>query len=148
MQAAARKVAWENKLLRDLLASRGVTSKEISSFILQREQASLESKACGPTQTRTRRATDQEIQAEVVQTFMPAEASSFSTAATIATEKLMVPSPPSHLHDTMSCENAANIIAGMRGTREDALVKMQLGCHGAEECNVKNVKVFQVMEMD
>lgn len=50
---------------------------------------------------------------------------------------------------TMSCENAASIIAGMRGHSEDEeVVRMELGCASNRTCKVKNVRVLQVMEME
>jgi hypothetical protein len=50
---------------------------------------------------------------------------------------------------TMTCENAANIIAGMRGHSDDEdAVRQQLGCITHGPCNVKNVQVLQVLEME
>lgn len=48
----------------------------------------------------------------------------------------------------MSCETAASIISGMRGNLDRERARYQLGCEGGEHCNVKNIKVLQVMEMD
>jgi hypothetical protein len=48
----------------------------------------------------------------------------------------------------MSCEAAAGIIASMRGAEHEELARIQLGCRGSAECNVKNVQVFQVLEMN
>lgn len=48
----------------------------------------------------------------------------------------------------MSCETAASIISSMRGHESQEQVRSQLGCEGREHCNVQNMKVLQVMEMD
>jgi hypothetical protein len=48
----------------------------------------------------------------------------------------------------MSCEIAASIISGMRGNGDPERARLQLGCEGGEHCNVKNIKVLQIMEMD
>jgi hypothetical protein len=48
----------------------------------------------------------------------------------------------------MSCEAAALIIAGMGGIWDEGQVRSQLGCNGDEECNVKNMQVLQVLDMD
>jgi hypothetical protein len=49
----------------------------------------------------------------------------------------------------MSCETAATIIAGMRGTGDEEGARIDLGCASASrECRVSNTKVFQVMEME
>ena len=48
----------------------------------------------------------------------------------------------------MSCETAASIIAGMRGNEDEEQVRFELGCARDKQCNVKNIKVLQVMERE
>jgi hypothetical protein len=48
----------------------------------------------------------------------------------------------------MSCETAASIISSMRGNGDQQQARSQLGCKSREYCNVKNMKVLQVMEME
>jgi hypothetical protein len=48
----------------------------------------------------------------------------------------------------MSCENAASIISSMRGNGDREQARSQLGCKSREYCNVKNMKVLQLMEME
>lgn len=48
----------------------------------------------------------------------------------------------------MSCEAAASIISSMRGDSSREQARLQLGCKSREYCNVKNMKVLQVMDMD
>lgn len=58
-----------------------------------------------------------------------------------------LPEPEQRTDSSMSCENAASIIAGMRGHNEDEeLVRFKLGCASSQTCKVKNVQVLQVME--
>lgn len=65
--------------------------------------------------------------------------SASSTASSFTKDDLML---------EMSCETAASIISGMRGNGDREQARSQLGCEGGEHCNVKNIKVLQVMEMD
>ncbi|KAF2475104.1 uncharacterized protein BDR25DRAFT_279040 [Lindgomyces ingoldianus] len=48
----------------------------------------------------------------------------------------------------MSCETAAIIIAGMRGHGDEEQARLELGCSRGRQCNVKNIKVLQVMERE
>jgi hypothetical protein len=45
-----------------------------------------------------------------------------------------------------SCEDAANIIASMRGHADKEQVRDELGCSGREQCQVKNTTLFHVMD--
>jgi hypothetical protein len=45
----------------------------------------------------------------------------------------------------MSCETAANIIAGMRGNGDKIRARRELGCDGEMQCNVKNIMVLQAL---
>jgi hypothetical protein len=145
MQLAARKVLWENAQLRDLLSRKGVPEYEITVFIQSQDQARSaqpqNSDAIFPSKHALASANN--------------SAADIAGAPSICTTPARLdlePSTHSHSlrgHDTMSCESAANIIAGMRGHSDDDIqVRAQLGCQGNENCNVKNMKVFQVMEMD
>ncbi|TLD21637.1 bZIP transcription factor-like protein [Venturia nashicola] len=48
-------------------------------------------------------------------------------------------------HET-SCEDAASIIAGMRGHADREQVREELGCGGRRNCAVKNMTLFQLMD--
>jgi hypothetical protein len=48
-------------------------------------------------------------------------------------------------HET-SCEDAASIIASMRGHADREQVREELGCGAARDCNVKNTTLFQLMD--
>jgi hypothetical protein len=49
------------------------------------------------------------------------------------------------LHET-SCEDAASIIASMRGHADREQVREELGCGSKRDCNVKNTTLFQLMD--
>ena len=123
MQRAAQKVLWENAQLRDLLASKGVSSKEISAYLKEHEPVGS---------TGEPKNSEEETRYQLSRS-LPVEGD--------ATQK-----KPGN---TMSCENAASIIAGMRGHNEDdEAVRKELGCASRQTCEVKNVHVLQVMEME
>lgn len=123
MQAAARKVLWENQRLRELLLVKGVNLEEISAYLKDHERVQ-------PTAVEP-------IQHDVVETKVDAQ-----PAIIITTEE-----PEDR--NSMSCENAASIIASMRGHSEDEeAVRKKLGCASLQTCKVKNVEVLQVMEME
>jgi hypothetical protein len=46
----------------------------------------------------------------------------------------------------ISCETAATIIAEMRGDGDRHRIRASLGCHGDQECNVKNSVVLELMD--
>ncbi len=48
--------------------------------------------------------------------------------------------------DETSCEIAARIIAGMRGSDDAEGVWPELGCSNKQKCMVKNIALFQIMD--
>ena len=234
MQVAARRVAWENAQLRDLLQSNGVLPGEIERFLRSRGRAAAHipsvpvagrnSQDSAVPQVRKNeglrvaRPTDQTpcdmvavplgaggkedctsirhfeshlgvknpgvepnmelsqwgSQAREPRSSDPTQASnsaedehgydaSFHPCTVDAEQNNVLPTasacfcpdPPASGSLTrdnslleMSCETAASIISGMRGSGDREQARSQLGCKGGEHCNVKNVKVFQVMDMD
>ena len=48
--------------------------------------------------------------------------------------------------DETSCEDAARIIASMRGHRDPEGVWPELGCSARESCMVKNITIFQMID--
>jgi hypothetical protein len=121
MQRAAKKVLWENTQLRDLLVSKGVTSEEISKYLSDHQSEGAISKS------KTNDDKEEPLG------HVPGDDT---------------PKPKS-TGCTMSCENAASIIAGMRGhSEDDEIVRSRLGCSSLQTCEVKNMRVLQVMEME
>jgi hypothetical protein len=50
--------------------------------------------------------------------------------------------------ESMSCEAAASIIAGIRGHGDEELALIELGCEQDVNCQIKNIQVLQVMGID
>jgi hypothetical protein len=46
----------------------------------------------------------------------------------------------------ISCETAATIISEMRGDSDRHRIRASLGCHGDQDCNVKNTLVLELMD--
>jgi hypothetical protein len=222
MQVAARRVAWENTQLRDLLARNGVSSEEIEGCLRSRGRVEarvssntvvrLEQERDPVTQVhedspvealqRIARPTDRipretwalemgaaeqvgrgstrefegqvspeapvgELSKEVLQQSPLAQdgcgwdASNQPSVGDVEENDLLptfsecfypgLPRSSSSTEDdamlVMSCETAASIISGMLGSGDREQARSQLGCVGHEHCNVKNMKVLQVMEM-
>jgi len=67
--------------------------------------------------------------------------------------------PPRYTHDISgertgartgetSCEEAANIIASLRGNGPDEDVWSELGCSSKQSCRVKTISVFELMDKE
>jgi hypothetical protein len=56
------------------------------------------------------------------------------------------PHQPPGAGSEISCEAAATIIVEMRGYGDIDSARASLGCHGPEECSVKNSTVLQIMD--
>ena len=54
--------------------------------------------------------------------------------------------PPSNSIDETSCEDAARIIAGMRGHEDPQRVWPELGCSTTKKTMVKNITIFQMAD--
>jgi hypothetical protein len=46
----------------------------------------------------------------------------------------------------ISCETAATIISEMRGDSDRHRIRASLGCHGDQDCSVKNTLVLELMD--
>lgn len=227
IQLAARKVAWENAQLRELLATKGVSSASIEAFLASKQQTKsitaargfqssavvhtspshiTQSQRCASKQRNDHGLTrDEERKILVISSPEPSACSNSTSLLPIQPTQSMrstaikvhptlqenprysddgccTASLPSQLENDaglespnllppvsdcycpavpiqnltsaddsmleMSCETAASIISGMRGTGDEERVRAELGCFGNENCNVKNSKVLQVLGMD
>lgn len=233
MQLAARKVAWENGILRDLLADKGVSDQDIEAFVRNRERtdlvptssdtvarASLQGgegvgvhdrsietshigsrtgvrgmrRDCSSGRQRTSNASTALGGHEAIfnspglrhgQVTAPprpandprptdfsapsvlspiggdcsrntsglppgieGEQQSLSLTVSdcfrLAARNESVPTRDDSMLE-MSCETAANIIAGMRGNGDKIRARRELGCDGEMQCNVKNIMVLQAL---
>lgn len=216
MQMAARRVAWENTQLRDLLARKGVSLEEVERSLHERESIALPFPSNQDSMEEVRRSIIAQMRKDIEQDnseeysssgevvdqiiagnpsfelneVVPRleEVSQTSSAGMEQLKPIQDPNGPepmlgyhpsgyadanehnSILHtvsdcfcpssptsnsftsdDTlleMSCETAASIISGMRENGDLERARSQLGCEDSGHCNVKNLKVLQVMEMN
>ena len=52
----------------------------------------------------------------------------------------------SRFSDSTSCEEAARIIAGMRGHDDADAIWPELGCNSSKDCVVRNMTIFQIVD--
>ena len=159
-------MAWENGQLRLLLAHRGLTAGDVDGFLnSQRVYAAplagaeeevginvLASLASTPRIDDTQDARDASyLDQPPPFHYHYHDPRSRSDSVTVKNEVFSPPSmysrPPEAAPNEMSCEAAASIISSMRGGTDQLQARMQLGCGDREYCTVKNVKVFQVMDL-
>ena len=50
------------------------------------------------------------------------------------------------MDDVTTCEDAANIIASMRGHGDTEAVRSELGCQPNISCTVKNITIFELLD--
>jgi len=170
MQLAARRVAWENAQLRDLLSEKGVSTEEIKVFLYGREVGQCTT-AHIPSGDAVVGGLPGDIAAQCPtgQSLTEQSGQEIDTGDQAASEEVEGPvvagTPASEprgpvpgrrstsfaLDDSMlemSCEMAAEIISGMRENEDQERTRSQLGCSGYEQCHVKNITVLQLMTMD
>jgi hypothetical protein len=170
IQQAARKVAWENFQLRALLANKGVSAQEITEFLYGRQQKDAVGQPAKPSppinvlNQNNALHEDQPItdDSTPVGALSPPESDYTSNTSVVMEGGCLdllppvsdcfcppIPPPPDRddLMLEMPCESAATIIASMRRNGDKDYALSKLGCNENTQCNVKNIKVLQVMEM-
>ncbi|KAK5946238.1 hypothetical protein PMZ80_000380 [Knufia obscura] len=168
MQVAARAVAAENSLLRELLKSqlgrddhdidvllahmRGDSSAprcshqvEMGSEYTAAEtnQSSHQHRSWRPNTTATSTNSNSNIIPESISSH-PAPPSTATLPRPLQTS---TPAPTPRCptpKDSISCEEAATIISGLRLQHED-IIREELGCNSARSCEIKNLAVLQMM---
>ncbi|KAK8152179.1 hypothetical protein IWX90DRAFT_67133 [Phyllosticta citrichinensis] len=175
VQQAARAVAQENRLLRELLARRGVSRHEVAAFLgEQRGVGSEEMVGCGGGGggvTSTTRATsnastitDAESSLSVVEPRLAAATTPQHLPHAYDRQTIHTSTPLPHGSDTasgqeMSCAEAAAIMAAMRGQHHSndsssydddlELARRELGCAADAllmSCRVRNVRLMDVLD--
>jgi hypothetical protein len=174
VQRAARRVANENQLLRELLTMHGVSQEQVDSFVVSGVSNSLNSQSqrsssvatavhlstftnttpscspstCPPSVCSPSTQSNQSVSTCTPSTHSPAK------CCTIVTN----PSAPAQEYSTHSleivgspsdfdtpCEEAAKLLVTVRGVElEDAM--QALGCDGQETCNIKNTDLLEIMD--
>ena len=137
MQASARVVAAENQCLRDLLASKGVSSDEVSDYL----------KSNGMESSLTLGYTTQ-----IVTTTPPTTVGTrdtFPRAKGNGCQEIDKEEPLDHGkqedHTQMSCDVAASIVASVQGHDDHVYVRSALGCT-TPDCSVKTTCVFDIID--
>ena len=166
VQIAARKVAEENHVLRTLLRKLGVSTAEIDDHLAGTRQVSDQgSKQLSTGNNLNERPFEQSrpyapsdkfpaVRVRLQETALrpqedfwrgcnPAPGVVTSTASSQTLQGSCLPYPTS---DETSCENAARIIASMRGYEDPQALRPELGCTETSTCMVKNMVVFQLAD--
>ena len=168
MQNAARTVVEENQALRALLSKRGVSTAEIEDHLASARQVSNGASAplpakdafssglpyerrrhCAPLDANhaTRpRLPDRGLRPEKGSSrgYSPTPEAVTSNAVSGTLYAGSQSNPASA--DETSCENAARIIASMRGHEDSQALRPELGCTETNTCMVKNMIVFQLAD--
>jgi hypothetical protein len=174
VQRAARRVANENQLLRDLLTMHGVSQEQVESFVVNSVSSSLDNQGqrsssisiavhpptstnttspyspstCPPSVCSPSNQSSQSISTCTPSTHSPAKCCTILTnPSTPLREYSTQPSEivgSPNSFDT-ACEEAAKLLASVRGLElEDAM--QALGCDGQETCNIKNTDLLEIMD--
>ncbi|KAK8242387.1 hypothetical protein IWZ00DRAFT_547099 [Phyllosticta capitalensis] len=182
LQQAARSVAQENRLLRELLALKGVEEGEVDGWVRKRAMAGdkliVPGEGDGGVTTTTpvhmpgnvpvipqswhpslqSLNVDQNISPNMpplcTSTTQPRAAVAIPSSTTKSTPAAVAAAEGCRRGLEMSCQEAAAIIAAMRGGRYlygdvDASVRSELGCDAdalLESCRVGNVRLMDVMD--
>jgi hypothetical protein len=170
IQAAGRKVAEENTLLRSLLRLRGVTDAEIEEYLgLARDDSG--SGGRGPLVTRMSLSPDARLQqaqstrsneiegrndnlraSEVVASSSQPPPDCMRSVSDLNPGNNEAQSEACHIHGGLdqslatSCEAAAKIIASMQGYPDTQDARAELGCSSTSDCMVKNTAIFEVLD--
>lgn len=190
IQIAARKVADENRRLRELLVVLGAAPGEIEAYLagsISMEELSVARARAtaftGPRDKKHRTPRQQErATAQVLETpqvpetpqlpeipvredqsvALATNAQSAEDSLTKAQEDALPsesldqeakqlmskarPSTDSPQPDETDCEDAARIIAGMRGVGHPDDVRSELGCMPGGKCHIKNSRIFDLID--
>jgi hypothetical protein len=159
VQQAARRVAQENRVLRDMLELKGVSNEEIESFMRNSSSSSSSSSKNAFLQSSQRSST------LTVAIHPPASNTgccsipitpqsvaspesnqeSISTGTIYHSAPLQVTTITSPVDFGTPCDQAADLLVSMRGVdREQALA--ELGCSGRQQCFIKNTELLEILD--
>ncbi|KAM5437030.1 hypothetical protein MferCBS31731_005685 [Microsporum ferrugineum] len=144
VQAAARKVARQNAMLRSLLNSFGMTDAKIDEYL-----------SCAAENSNPAPVPKEAYGSSGGASSHYAHPCRTSAAGTQpqpeATDRSSIPASTTTLDrqwsdDMTPCEEAARIIASMRGDYDEETVRAELGCAPNETCLVSNMNIFQALD--
>jgi len=176
VQQAARKVAEENRLLRELLARKGVCQQEVDEFLRISLKLSVGdavssvkcqlpdqivggpgptehlSTVAGPKPSRPCNRTDD---TSPPSSDLPKQSqgthndqhelvlrSTVDSGAECATPRCV----PDYTGLDTSCEEAATVLAFMRGHGDQERARNELGCEALSSCRIKNTNFLDIMD--
>ncbi|KAL2802999.1 hypothetical protein BJX63DRAFT_413350 [Aspergillus granulosus] len=164
VQAAGRKVAQENEWLRELLSLHGISESQVNQYLASRrnENAAPVSPVFGRQEgheiSTTMLATKQHAHHHVPMSHST-HASREQYTAAVSDEE---PVPEERIGNgqaddlplaagrddetSMSCEAAANIIAGMHDYPDRSMIRERLGC-GSTDCRVRHLAIFEMLDI-
>ncbi|KAM5505311.1 hypothetical protein McanMca71_003157 [Microsporum canis] len=157
VQAAARKVARQNAMLRSLLNSFGMTDAKIDEYLSCAAENS--NPAPVPRKRHIAAAVERRPTATPIRAEPPPpvccrgnqDRQKCTQPQPEATDRSSNPASTTTLDrqwsdDMTPCEEAARIIAGMRGDCDEEIVRAELGCAPNEACLVSNMNIFQALD--
>ncbi|KAM5465003.1 hypothetical protein MauCBS54593_006636 [Microsporum audouinii] len=175
VQAAARKVARQNAMLRSLLNSFGMTDAKIDEYLscaaensnpapvprkrpmaaaVERRPTATPIRAEPPPPVCCRGNQDRQkctTSADEAHFPVQQQACSGTQPQPEATDRSSNPASTTTVDrqwsdDMTPCEEAARIIASMRGDYDEETVRAELGCAPNEACLISNMNIFQALD--
>lgn len=171
IQMAARRVADENRKLRELLAGLGLAPGDTDAYLagavsVQELTVARASEAMVPesrkpeltpahgemhVESRTAEIPSQESAIErpaqdIREVIKEAQTDEVQPVSHFHTKELVHKPSPQPQPDETDCEDAARIIAGMRGIGHPDDVRSELGCMPGGKCAIKNSRIFDLID--
>ncbi|CEL07070.1 hypothetical protein ASPCAL10235 [Aspergillus calidoustus] len=159
VQAAGRKVAQENKWLRELLGLHGISDLQVNHYVASRKNENAVpappelGREGGHRKSMATLSTKQHAHQHVLMS-SPA----FSGEEPVPQDRIgsgqanglplnQYTMAEQHVETSMSCEAAANIIAGMQIDSDRSLIRERLGCSSAD-CQVRHLTIFEMLDFE
>ncbi|KAI9036917.1 bZIP transcription factor [Aspergillus affinis] len=160
VQAAGRKVAQENKWLRELLSLHGIVDSQVNQYLASRriENAAPAPPGPGKHGSHKRSTTTISTKQHAHQHVLMSSPAAFSDEEPVPEDRMGSGQanglPPNqyataeqHDQTSMSCEAAANIIAGMHIDSDTSVIRERLGC-GSTDCQVRHLTIFEMLDFE
>lgn len=163
VQAAGRKVAAENTLLRSLLRHHGVTENNVGEYLRSKTRPDPpRPSVIAPFNSEVH---DLEHEMDPVGgSFSPPNSVIIRHASPLNDQAASADQPPDvdpvipkasqapqsggkqDAGQATSCETAARIISTLRDHSDMQGLRSELGCHSESKCTVKNMDIFEILD--
>ncbi|KAL4996656.1 hypothetical protein BDV10DRAFT_107732 [Aspergillus recurvatus] len=160
VQAAGRKVVQENKWLRELLNLHGISDLQVDQYLASRRNENAvpvlpeSGKQGGHKKSTTTLSTTQHAH----QHMLMSSPAAFSDEEPVPEDRTgsgqanglplnQYATAEQHDETSMSCEAAANIIAGMHIGSDRSVIRERLGC-GSTDCQVRHLTIFEMLDFE